>query len=107
MIVVHPLFIRWPTHRIYQGERFRPRKNDSIIVKVIIRNRIYLSYRQFLTALETAGIEKGGIVWHNTRDTFGTRLLEEGANLYDDGKLGRWSDLSSIIKQYGHSEQSQ
>jgi integrase len=62
-------------------------------------------YDRFLVAVKAAGLEERGLVWHSARDTFATRLLEAGANLYDVIKLGRWSDVGNIVNRYAHLSQ--
>jgi integrase len=62
-------------------------------------------YDRFLKAVQAAGLTERGLVWHSTRDTFATRLLEGGANLYDVIKLGRWSDVGNIVNRYAHLSQ--
>ena len=63
-------------------------------------------YKKFIKAVKKAGFQERGLVWHSARDTFATRLLESGANIYDVGELGRWANVANIIRRYGHLSQS-
>ena len=49
--------------------------------------------RAFLSACEDAGIE--GLVWHDLRATYGTRLGEAGFNAYDIAKLMGHANIST------------
>jgi len=47
----------------------------------------------FISACEDAGIE--GLVWHDLRATYGTRLGEAGFNAYDIAKLMGHANIST------------
>ena len=49
--------------------------------------------KAFLSACEDAGIE--GLVWHDLRATYGTRLGEAGFNAYDIAKLMGHANIST------------
>ena len=49
--------------------------------------------KAFIGACEDAGIE--GLVWHDLRATYGTRLGEAGFNAYDIAKLMGHANIST------------
>jgi integrase len=49
--------------------------------------------KAFVSACQHAGIE--GLVWHDLRATYGTRLGEAGFNAYDIGKLMDHANIST------------
>ena len=49
--------------------------------------------KAFVSACEDAGIE--GLVWHDLRATYGTRLGEAGFNAYDIAKLMGHANIST------------
>ena len=49
--------------------------------------------KAFIRACEDAGIE--GLVWHDLRATYGTRLGEAGFNAYDIAKLMGHANIST------------
>ena len=49
--------------------------------------------KAFVSACEDAGIE--GLVWHERRATYGTRLGEAGFNAYDVAKRMGHADIST------------
>ena len=49
--------------------------------------------KAFISACEDAGIE--GLVWHDLRATYGTRLGEAGFNAYDIAKLMGHANIST------------
>jgi hypothetical protein len=67
-----PLSVQRGRHRTQNNGRFH-RQPTSINLK-----------KAFISACENAGIE--GLVWHDLRATYGTRLDEAGFNAYDLGQ---------------------
>ncbi len=53
----------------------------------------------FYSALRKSGIEK--LRFHDLRHTFATRLVQAGVDLYTVQKLGRWKNISMIMR-YAH-----
>ena len=56
--------------------------------------------RTFYSARKKAGLK--GLRWHDaTRHTFATRLVQNGADIYTVQKLGRWKNISMVMR-YAH-----
>jgi integrase len=58
----------------------------------------------FHTARKKAGIEK--LRFHDLRHTFATRLVQAGVDLYTVQKLGRWKNISMIMRYAHHYPES-
>ena len=56
--------------------------------------------RAFYSARKKAGLK--GLRWHDaTCHTFATRLVQNGADIYTAQKLGRWKNISMVMR-YAH-----
>jgi site-specific recombinase XerD len=61
--------------------------------------------RAFYSATEKADIENLG--WHDaTRHTFATRLVQNGVDIYTVQKLGRWKNISMVMRHAHHYPES-
>jgi integrase len=58
----------------------------------------------FSSALQKSGIEK--LRFHDPRHTFATRLVQAGVDLYTVQKLGRWKNISMIMRYAHHYPES-
>jgi len=58
----------------------------------------------FYSALRKSGIEK--LRFHDLRHTFATRLVQAGFDLYTVQKLGRWKNISMIMRYAHHYPES-
>jgi len=58
----------------------------------------------FYSALRKSGIEK--LRFHDLRHTFATRLVQAGVDLYTVQKLGRWKNISMIMRYAHHCPES-
>ena len=58
----------------------------------------------FYSALRKSGIEK--LRFHDLRHTFATRLVQAGVDLYTVQKLGRWKNISMIMRYAHHYPES-
>jgi len=61
--------------------------------------------RAFYSATEKADIEN--LRWHDaTRHTFATRLVQNGVDIYTVQKLGRWKNISMVMRYAHHYPES-
>jgi integrase len=60
--------------------------------------------RAFYSALKKSGIEK--LRFHDLRHTFATRLVQAGVDLYTVQKLGRWKNISMVMRYAHHYPES-
>jgi integrase len=60
--------------------------------------------RAFYSATEKAGIH--GLWWHDLRHTFATRLVQAGVDIYTVQKLGRWRNISMVMRYAHHYPES-
>ncbi|HYB20588.1 MAG TPA: tyrosine-type recombinase/integrase, partial [Thermodesulfobacteriota bacterium] len=58
----------------------------------------------FYSALKKSGIEK--LRFHDLRHTFATRLVQAGVDLYTVQKLGRWKNISMVMRYAHHYPES-
>lgn len=68
------------------------------------KNRIKEVKRSFNTALRLAGIE--GLVWHDLRATFGTRLGEAGYDAFTIAALMGHSDIHTTARYVRAAERN-
>ncbi len=61
--------------------------------------------RAFYSAAKKAGLQD--IRWHDaTRHTFATRLVQGGVDIYTVQKLGRWKNISMVMRYAHHHPES-
>ncbi|MFI5304918.1 MAG: tyrosine-type recombinase/integrase [Nitrospiria bacterium] len=60
--------------------------------------------RAFRSAVKKSGIEK--LRFHDLRHTFATRLIQGGIDLYKLQRLGRWKDISMVMRYAHHYPES-
>jgi integrase len=60
--------------------------------------------RAFYSAVEKAKIRK--LRFHDLRHTFATRLVQAGVDLYTVQKLGRWRNISMVMRYAHHHPES-
>ncbi len=61
--------------------------------------------RAFYSATKKAKIEN--LRWHDaTRHTFATRLVQNGVDIYTVQKLGRWKNISMVMRYAHHYPES-
>ena len=61
--------------------------------------------RAFYSAAKKAGLQ--GVRWHDaTRHTFATRLAQGGVDIYTIQKLGRWKNISMVMRYAHHCPES-
>jgi site-specific recombinase XerD len=61
--------------------------------------------RAFYSAAKKAGVQ--GVRWHDaTRHTFATRLVQGGVDIYTVQRLGRWKNISMVMRYAHHYPES-
>jgi len=60
--------------------------------------------RAFYAAVEKAKIQK--LRFHDLRHSFATRLVQAGVDLYTVQKLGRWKNISMVMRYAHHHSES-
>jgi integrase len=60
--------------------------------------------KAFSSAIKKSGIEK--LRFHDLRHTFATRLVQAGVDLYTVQKLGRWKNISMVMRYAHHYPES-
>lgn len=60
--------------------------------------------RAFYSAAKKAKVKK--LRFHDLRHTFATRLVQAGVDLYTVQKLGRWKNVSMIMRYAHHYPES-
>lgn len=60
--------------------------------------------RAFYSATEKSGIEN--LRFHDLRHTFATRLVQAGVDIYTVQKLGRWKNISMVMRYAHHCPES-
>lgn len=88
-------------------ERARVRRGETEYVfytKNYTRISSHNLQRAFSSALKKSGIEK--FRFHDLRHTFATRLVQAGVDLFAVQKLGRWKNISMIMRYAHHYPES-